>query len=243
MTENQDRPYCERQRRTRDLIKGAIFDAGDILYHRKRNEVETLFWALERNGWGKRQEYLDNKDVFDDLRELSYRGIITRKETVIAFLKALGIHDEAQRNSTFASYEEEYQVNMTFPQEVPEVVNGLKAMGMKLIVLSDGHCSGLEKKRWLARVGIDNKFEDVLCSCDIGYRKPERRAYEITLERLSMDAAETVFVGHSLKDLGGAMNLDIMTVGVGCPDADSGLVNVRLSELSELPRAIRELKR
>lgn len=225
------------------MIKGAIFDAGDILYHRKKNEVETLFWALEQNGWSKRQEYVNNMDVFHDLRELSYRGIITRKENVTTFLKALGIHDEVQRNSIFTSYENEYQVNMVFPQEVPEVIGGLKAMGMKLIVLSDGHCSGLEKKRWLARVGIDEKFEDVLCSCDIGYRKPERRAYEITLERLATRAKETVFVGHSLKDLGGAMNLDITTVGVGCPNANSGLVNVRLSKLSELPEAIEEIKR
>jgi len=225
------------------LVKGAIFDAGDILYHRKRNEVETLFWALEQNGWSKRQEYINSMDVFHDLRELSYRGIITRKENVITFLKALGIHDEVQRNSIFTSYENEYQINMIFPQEVPEVIGDLKAMGMKLIVLSDGHCSGLEKKRWLARVGIDDKFEDVLCSCDIGYRKPERRAYEIALEGLATDAEETVFVGHSLKDLGGAINLDITTVGVGCPNANSGLVNVRLSKLSELSNAIRELKK
>lgn len=225
------------------MIQGAIFDAGDILYHRKKNEAETLFWALEQNGWSKRQEYINNMDIFHDLRELSYRGIITRKENVTTFLKALGIHDEAQRSSIFTSYENEYQVNMVFPQEVPEVIGGLKAMGMKLIVLSDGHCSGLEKKRWLARVGIDDKFEDVLCSCDIGYRKPERRAYEIALEGLATDAEDTVFVGHSLKDLGGAMNLGIKTVGVGCPNADSSLVNVRLSKLSELPNAVKELKR
>jgi len=225
------------------LVKGAIFDAGDILYHRKKNEAETLFWALEQNGWSKRQEYVNNMDVFHDLRELSYRGIITRKENVTTFLNSLGIHDEAQRNSIFTSYENEYQVNMVFPQEVPEVIGDLKAAGMKLIVLSDGHCSGLEKKRWLARVGIDDKFEDVLCSCDIGYRKPERRAYEIALEGLATDADETVFVGHSLKDLGGATNLGITTVGVGCPNANTGLVNVRLSKLSELPKAIKELKR
>jgi len=39
------------------------------------------------------------------------------------------------------------------------------------------------------------------------------------------------------------MNLGITTVGVGCPNADSSLVNVRLSKLSELLEAIKELKR
>jgi len=39
------------------------------------------------------------------------------------------------------------------------------------------------------------------------------------------------------------MNLDITTIGFGCPDANSALVNVRLPKLSELPTAIKELRR
>lgn len=223
------------------MIKGAIFDAGDILYFRKRNEVETLLWALEQNKLSNRQEYLDNVGIFNELKELSYRGMMSRKEAVTMFLKALGIRDESQQNSVFTSYEDEYQTNMTFPQDVPEVIKNISAMGIKLSVLSDGHCSGIEKRGWFARVGIDDKFEDVLCSCDIGYRKPEKKAYAIALERLGTDVDETVFVGHSPKDLGGAKNFGVTTIGVSCPDVNGHIVDVRLAKFLEIPEAIKKL--
>jgi putative hydrolase of the HAD superfamily len=47
---------------------------------------------------------------------------------------------------------------------------------------------------WRSMVPIDELFEVVVDSAFVGCRKPERRIYEIVLERLGVDAADCLFV-------------------------------------------------
>ncbi len=47
---------------------------------------------------------------------------------------------------------------------------------------------------WRAKLPVDEIFEHVIDSAFVGTRKPEPRIYELTLERLSVAAANVVFV-------------------------------------------------
>jgi putative hydrolase of the HAD superfamily len=50
------------------------------------------------------------------------------------------------------------------------------------------------ERLWRAKLPVDEIFDVVVDSSAVGSRKPERRIYEITLERLQVPAAATLFV-------------------------------------------------
>ena len=48
--------------------------------------------------------------------------------------------------------------------------------------------------QWRAKLPVDEIFDDVIDSAFVGTRKPEPEIYELTLERLGVDAAQAVFI-------------------------------------------------
>jgi len=67
----------------------------------------------------------------------------------------------------------------------------------------------------LRRLGINRFFNAVLVSEEVGWRKPSPKVFAEALERLSVRAEETVYVGDSpLEDVGGAKSVGMRTVFV-----------------------------
>jgi putative hydrolase of the HAD superfamily len=94
--------------------------------------------------------------------------------------------------------------------ETVEVLRALRATGKKLALVSNADVS--EAAAW-DKSPIAPLFDAVVFSCKVGYAKPERKIYEIALERLSVEPREAVFVGDGGSDeLGGAKSVGIATV-------------------------------
>ncbi len=69
--------------------------------------------------------------------------------------------------------------------------------------------------RSLRKIGIDQFFNAIVVSDDIGWRKPSPIIFQDMLQRLQVIAAETVFVGDSpLEDIKGAIGMGLKTVFV-----------------------------
>jgi len=67
----------------------------------------------------------------------------------------------------------------------------------------------------LRRLGINQFFNTVLVSEEVGWRKPHVKIFEETLRRLQVSAEETVYVGDSpLEDIEGAKAAGLKTVFV-----------------------------
>lgn len=66
---------------------------------------------------------------------------------------------------------------------------------------------GLLSNSWgntYPRAEIDELFDPVVISSEVGMRKPERAVFELTLKRLGLDAHEVVFVDDADANLEGA---------------------------------------
>ena len=62
-------------------------------------------------------------------------------------------------------------------------------------------------------VGIDSYFDPIVISGDYGFRKPDRRLFEVTLAGMGLDAEDVVFVGNDMyRDIFGAGQLGMKTV-------------------------------
>ncbi|MGC9346384.1 MAG: HAD family hydrolase [Candidatus Bathyarchaeales archaeon] len=67
----------------------------------------------------------------------------------------------------------------------------------------------------LRKLGINQFFNAVLVSNEVGWRKPHPKIFNEALKRLKVSAYETVYVGDSpLEDIKGAKTIDMKTVFV-----------------------------
>ncbi len=215
-----------------------IFDAGDLLYYREKSSVELLRDALRRVLGFDVEFSVSDLVLLYDLRELSFRGFISRLEKIEFFTEALGLPRERAEEVSRALdllYEETL---ILFP-DVPQTLKVLREAGYRLAVLSDSDFTAEEKERWFARAGIKDYFDLVVCSCDIGRCKPEREAYLYVLRKLGVKPYEAVFIGHSPKDIVGAKVAGLKTIALRCPL--KGISDAYITKFSEIPRALREV--
>ena len=85
------------------------------------------------------------------------------------------------------------------------------------------------------KLGINQFFNAILVSEEVGWRKPSRKIFEETLKRLDATAEETVYVGDSpLEDIKGAKAVGMKTVFI--PSQFYSLEN--LHESQQKPDAI-----
>ncbi len=210
-----------------------IFDAGDLLYYRRKKSHDILKKVISRIAG--RDVKISTKDLLFlyDLRELSYRGIISRKERILLFLRYLGVEEE-YLEKIFEIYDKILQESTIFYKDVPATLRSLKNKGYKLAVLSDSDYSAKEKIEWFRKAGIAEIFDTIVCSCDIGYCKPEKKAYFTVLEKLGAKSEEAVFIGHSVKDLVGARNVGLKTIALRCPIRSYEIADIHIRNFKDL---------
>jgi len=75
---------------------------------------------------------------------------------------------------------------------VIELMRGLRARGYKLAICTNNVREW--EPRWRSKLPVDEIFEVVVDSAFVGFRKPEPRIYEITLERLGVAPGAALFV-------------------------------------------------
>ena len=99
-------------------------------------------------------------------------------------------------------------------REVPEVLATLKQQGYLLGVVTN--CSndlGIRAMRNCeAAIGDGFRFDAVVTAEESGFYKPSPKPYEDVLERLGVDAADTVFVAGSAADIPGASGVGMQVV-------------------------------
>jgi putative hydrolase of the HAD superfamily len=90
----------------------------------------------------------------------------------------------------------------------------------------------------LQKFDLEQYFDSIVLSRDLGIRKPDPEIFNFTLENLGVHSSKAVHVGDSLKyDVQGAKNAGMKTVWIkGCEEP----INIRpdfiISKVTELPK-------
>lgn len=106
--------------------------------------------------------------------------------------------------------------------EVPEVLRGLEAIGVRMAVVSDNQ-PGLEALH--DGLGIARFFEAYAISAELGCTKPDPRMYARASDALGLDPAECLFVDDVPRFVAAAVELGYL----GCAVLRDG------SQLDEVP--------
>jgi putative hydrolase of the HAD superfamily len=104
-----------------------------------------------------------------------------------------------------------------------ELMRECKRGGMRMAMLTNNVQEW--EPLWRTMLPVDEIFELVIDSGWVGYRKPERQIYEITLERLGLPASACLFLDDLEVNCDAARELGFTTVHYREPD--QAIVEVR----------------
>ena len=225
------------------IIKSVILDFGGTLvegdikwgpYHKsirnllKRYDPETSVEDIRES----------LKVSIDKLHEVRATGKeLTFEEVYKDFLERLGIPvDSDLLEKLHDNFKNQYK--STFFDCTREVLEKLSTR-YKVALLSNTMSD--QPHILLNDFGYDRYFDVIVCSRDVGVRKPNPEAFRIILERLDTSPELTVHVGDSVEaDMYGARNSGITGIWIRTPDQPKWNGHT-IDSICELPNFIKNL--
>ena len=127
---------------------------------------------------------------------------------------------------------------------VTEVLTMMKK-NYRLAAVSDGQ--SLWARPELRMAGLDKFFEFAIVSGDHGFRKPDKRMFELALEKLEIAPHEAVYVGNDMyRDVFGCKNAGLKSIFFKSNQGDHAFAGAEpdyiIYNFNELPRAVEFLE-
>lgn len=119
--------------------------------------------------------------------ELDFQG--QRRARVREVVGGMG---DADADALFASYLDAYESAWALCEDAARCLDALRGQH-RLGVVSNGQ--GAQQRRKLAALGIDDRFECIVISEDVGCRKPEPEIFRQACAKLSVSPEEAAYVG------------------------------------------------
>jgi len=91
-----------------------------------------------------------------------------------------------------AEYHARFNLWESVPAEVPDALDRLRGSGRRLVVVSNANGT---LRAHFARLGLADRFDVLIDSCDEGVEKPDPRIFQLALERSGARAETTLHVG------------------------------------------------
>jgi HAD superfamily hydrolase (TIGR01509 family) len=136
------------------------------------------------------------------------------------------------------TYHSVYNLWESVPDGVPETLDELHRMGLKLVVVSNANG---RLKVLFERLGLARRFDVMLDSAEEGIEKPDPRLFEVALARSESRPNETVHVGDLYHvDVEGARAAGLDAVLLDSADLYGGYDCARIRDIRELPSFLRE---
>jgi putative hydrolase of the HAD superfamily len=172
-------------------IEAVVSDFGGVL----TSPLHNSFLAFQDSSGipvealGKAMAAIAAREGTNPLFELE-----TGRLTEAAFLKALGeqLTMDLDRPVKLHDFGESYMKHLDPNPRMIGYMRELHERGYKMAICTNNVREW--ERLWRAKLPIDEIFDVVVDSAFVGFRKPEPQIYEITLDRLGVDAPAAVFV-------------------------------------------------
>ena len=208
-------------------IKGILFDLGDTLIDFAHVSMTAMFRQGARMGYEYLQELGKPVPAF---RKFHYRQLwairwnyikarVTGKEfnsldVMARFARKWGYElSEAENLELAWRFYKPLSKAATVAPGTRETLAVLAGRGLKLAVVSNTFLPRSVLDRHLDTVSLGDLIETRVYSSEVVYRKPNLKIFQLALERVGLDAENTLFVGDSPKaDISGAHRAGMITV-------------------------------
>lgn len=180
------------------MIKAIIFDLGGVLIENPTPGMIKYFAAT----LDVREEVFYDLDTFP-LPEFQ-KGVISEDKFWEKFRARLKMRNPGARSLWHEAFRREYRPR----EEMFSLASELKKKGYRIGLLSNTETPSMQ----YFNEQQSDIFDATIFSCKEGTWKPERRIYEIALERLGVQPQEAVFVDDREDFLDGANKIGMNTI-------------------------------
>jgi HAD superfamily hydrolase (TIGR01549 family) len=222
-------------------IKTVIFDLDDTLYNARyaykkgREAVHNIISMqadIDADEFWKRLEA-----NYNQIYQQALAGII--KWEVYRYLRfdvplrGLVSNHEELAEKLSKTFIEELNSNMTLFDDVIETLDRLKELHVKCILLTNGPSHGQRVK--ITSCKLESHLDGIFISEEIGYAKPDKKAFDIALNSIDINRDETLMVGDSIScDINGAINAGIKPILIDRFDSYEDYTDTKINNLHEL---------
>ena len=181
-----------------EIIESVIFDWGGVLIEDPAPDL--VKYCSEALGVSK-EDYIKVCDKFGGDFQ---KGVISEEEFWERMCGGLGVSKPKVPSLWADAFKAAY-----VPREgMFSLAAGLRKKGYKTAFLSNTEEPAM---RYFHQFGYD-MFDVLVFSCAEGTSKPERRIYELTIQKLGSEAGESVFIDDKTEYINGAQQAGLNTI-------------------------------
>lgn len=204
------------------VLDAVLFDWGDTLFRfAYEEELLEAGWeaglaAIGRDGGPSavetaarfRDGYLPAIWEPGVLEEIEYPGLVRR------LLGEFGVSMTDEELDRFLLAEHEaWAPARLLAAQTHALLDGLRAQGLRLGLVSNAFDPGWILRRDLAVMGLAERLDVAVFSSEVGMRKPHPSIFEAALGELGVDPGRTLFVGdRRYEDVRGSKELGMLAV-------------------------------
>lgn len=192
-----------------------IFDLYGTLADIQVDEKSPFFWnELAVDYFGK-DEHLSGdllKNTYFKLidEEVSHRGEGFLLNTVFSrLLTELAVGSDKKRLAEFSrKFREHSTVYLAKKEYTDSLLHQIRESGYKLGLISN--TEELLTRDDLQVLGLENSFQHIILSSQIGIKKPDKQIFMEMLAHLGVEADQSVYIGDNFNDdIVGALNAEL----------------------------------
>lgn len=224
------------------MIKAVLFDFDGTLSSRQDNAY-NLFRDLLKP-YFKNLNDIEYEAVLQDLMIMDCNGTINLKYRFAPFVDKYKDYFSLKDSEEFSKlYYDKMGEYVVLRSETIKVLEALKDK-YKLGLITNGFAKTQHSK--IEHSGIEQYFDEIIVSGDFeeDIKKPNKKIFDIMLEKLSVKADECVYVGDVFSsDVLGAINANIKPIWLVTDyDKPSKYDGIKIKELSELLEVLEKIK-
>ncbi len=183
------------------MIKAAIFDLDHTLFDRYATlaEVAKRFRTQFEVADGVTDEQITKELVWADKQYVHFHWRHIHKHLVDCGLFSQAPSFEEYRDFVVSCF---FKIAIPFDFAIP-MLEGLRKSGIKTGLITNGNHDLQYAK--INLLGLQDSFDSIIATGDIGVHKPERGPFDIMAARLQLDSKEMLYIGDNpLNDVEGA---------------------------------------
>jgi len=194
------------------MIKAIIFDAGEVVYFRDEETLKPIIDFLKKSNNNISTERF--KKAIDVYILEAYKGKISKDRHLKKTLEVLNIKFDEKFFDEFAQVFRKNYSNNKIKDNISEVFEKIKSLGIKISILTDTFTTEEKKWEWFKKINLNQFIDVIVCSSVTRHTKDEKEAYEITLQKLNLKPEDVIFVGHKEYEMQGAKLAGIKSVSI-----------------------------
>ncbi len=118
-----------------------------------------------------------------------------RREVLLLAMERLGFSDREKIIRAADSYTALQKEKICLFDGACDAVKRLKNIGIKTALITNGSAEGQREK--INRFALAPLFDEILIDTEVGFSKPDRRIFQLALDRLNVSPADAVMVGDN----------------------------------------------